>query len=406
MGFLIWSSLLLTLKLVLAPHISTVDSAKWVSYGADIGIILISAATLLRNSGSKKSSFHVLLLVLSLTALIALSAVVNDASLFESLANSARTLGPLVYFFALRSLRPIGARKIGLVGCYVVIVSCTLALIGFATLPNAVNRDETWWPAYFDGLHSSSYVLFACALIGYVLLKNRVYRTGGIKLVVIATILFCCWAFLFAWGVRTVIFASLIGYLLYRFRARYIAVALVFVVIIAAQVYGAVGFDYGFKDLDMFSSGRLSMYQEKVDQLSRNDLAGWMVGNGYGSDLIQTDVWWWAEKGAHNDFLTFLVENGVLYLAVFCVLLWTLLKACKDNSFALCMAYSMIFTSLVSNGYFVRPLPAYILFLSLYMSMALSGNRVPRGVGLRHQPGPPLYPLAAGATAGLARTRK
>jgi len=406
MGFLIWSSLLLTLKLMLAPHISTVDSAKWTSYSADIGIIFISAATLLRNSGHKKSSFHVLLLVLSLTALIALSAVVNQVSLFESLANSARTLGPLTYFFALQSLRPIGARRIGLIGCYVVIVSCTLALVGFATLPNAVNRDETWWPAYFDGLHSSSYVLFACALIGYVLLKSRVYRSGGTKLILIATILFCCWAFLFAWGVRTVIFASVIGYLLYRVRAPYIATAVVFFVIIAAQVYGAVGFDYEFKDFDMFTSGRLSMYQEKMNQLSRNDLMGWIIGNGYGSDLIQTDVWWWGEKGAHNDFLTFLVENGALYVAVFCMILRALLKACKENPFALCMAYSMIFTSLVSNGYFVRPLPAYILFLSLYMSMALSRNRMARGVGLHQHSGPGLYPLAAGVTAGFARTTR
>ncbi|KAI3595327.1 hypothetical protein D8I24_7948 [Cupriavidus necator H850] len=377
MGFLICSSLLLTIKLVLAPHISAIDSAKWLSYSADIGVILLSALTLLRNSGSKKRSFQVLLLILSLNGLIALSAIVNEANLFESMANSARTLGPLLYFFALLSLRDIGSRKIGMIGCYVVTASCVLAVIGFATLPNAVNRDETWWPAYFDGLHSSSYVLFACALIGYVLLKHRVYRQGWIKLLVIASILFCSWAFLFAWGVRTVIFASVIGYLLYRFRARYLVMSLILAIVVAGQLYGTVGFNYGFADLDLFSSGRLSMYQEKVNQLSRNDIAGWMIGNGYGSDLIQTDVWWWAEKGAHNDFLTFLVENGALYVCIFCLLLWVLLRACKGYPFAICMAYSMIFTSLVSNGYFVRPLPAYIMFLALYMSMALSRRPLP-----------------------------
>lgn len=372
MGFLIWSSVLVTLKLVLAPHISTFASAKWLSYSADIGIIAISGTTLLMNGGSRKISFQVLLIIIALNALIALSAIVNEVDLFESLANSARTLGPLLYFFALLSLKEVGRRKLGIVGCYLVLVSCTLAVVGFVTLPNAMNRDEVWWPAYFDGLHSSSYVLFACALIGFVLLKNRVYRQGWVKLTVVAAMLFCCWAFLFAWGVRTVISASLVGYLLYRFRARYIVLIVLIGIIVVAQIGGTVGFDYDFADLDFFTSGRLSMYEEKVNQLARNDVAGWLIGNGYGSDLIATNVWWWAEKGAHNDFITFLVENGILYIVVFILLLAVLLRACKDHAFAVCVTYSMIFTSLVSNGYFVRPLPAYVIFLALYMSMVLS----------------------------------
>ena len=104
------------------------------------------------------------------------------------------------------------------------------------------------------------------------------------------------------------------------------------------------------------------MYIEKYHQLSRNTLAAWFIGNGYLSDLILTDVWWWAPKGAHSDFITFLVEGGIFYLGGFFYCIRTLMKMHANLPEKL-IVVAILSTSMFSNGVFARPIAAYLLSL-------------------------------------------
>ena len=117
------------------------------------------------------------------------------------------------------------------------------------------------------------------------------------------------------------------------------------------------------------------MYGEKVIQLSENSLFSWVAGNGSGSDLIETDVWWWAAKGAHSDLITFLVEGGLVYLLCTLFVMYKLYSSFeRSNSRFIIIA--LLFTSTFSNGYLVRPLAAYLLFFSLALSFAMSTKKV------------------------------
>tara|TARA_R110001592_G_scaffold148193_1_gene372973 strand:- start:4420 stop:4857 length:438 start_codon:yes stop_codon:yes gene_type:complete len=135
-----------------------------------------------------------------------------------------------------------------------------------------------------------------------------------------------------------------------------------------------ITFIFDFRTFDNFTSGRISMYSEKLDQLSNNTFFNWLLGNGAGSDLIMTDFWWWAAKGAHSDFITFLVEGGLIY---FGLTSYTVIKFYKllNRSEGKLLLISFIFTSLISNGYLVRPLPSYLFFFTLAIIYAFFNKR-------------------------------
>jgi hypothetical protein len=174
----------------------------------------------------------------------------------------------------------------------------------------------------------------------------------------------------FGWGVRTIALACLLFYstLIMRrigLRPAYflIIMAILITIILSAMIiFGMLTSE----DIVHATSGRLAMYLERVIFLSNNSFLEWAFGHGAGSDLMDSDVWWWGEKGAHNDFLTFLTEHGVVFLLslmglVYC--LFTLLK-CEEGRVLLLI---FLMTSLMSNGYLVRPGAAYSFMFALLL---------------------------------------
>ena len=101
----------------------------------------------------------------------------------------------------------------------------------------------------------------------------------------------------------------------------------------------------------------------------------WIIGNGAGSDLIETDIWWWAAKGAHSDVITFLVEGGIISLiSIMYCCYWVFIRV--DYHGKLIMV-GLLFTSVISNGYLVRPEAAYLLCFALalcFVGRAKSGH--------------------------------
>src|SRR5690606_1006869 len=121
-------------------------------------------------------------------------------------------------------------------------------------------------------------------------------------------------------------------------------------IILSVCVLGYMSFSQSF-DLNEYSSGRVTMYEAKWEMLKNYSITDYMFGEGRGADFIRTDDWWYEKKNSHNDFLTFLIENGVPYVLFFILLLCSLVPTKKKLNiiFASILSGYMI-SSLLSNG--------------------------------------------------------
>lgn len=247
-----------------------------------------------------------------------------------------------------------------------------LLIIGLLILPSSMNRLEAWWPTYFSGLHSTAYAALMLIFLAYGL-----YKHGQISLVLTVSIVIALSiSIYFGWGVRTATLSSLVFLLGLasihfsyegRLMLRYVIVAMPMMFVALIILFIFVG------DVDQLASGRLSMYTEKYQQLMGNSFLQWVIGNGYGSDLIETDIWWWAAKGAHSDLITMLVEGGGVYLFVFCLVSYKLY--CMGGWQLKFMLLAVFITAIISNGIFVRPIAGYLLSASLVLFLNIKDKQ-------------------------------
>lgn len=237
-----------------------------------------------------------------------------------------------------------------------------LIVLGLIFLPASGNRGASWWPSYFGGLHTSAYVALMIAFMVYGLNRSEFLyaKASAVWFISLAFIVY------FGWGVRTATLALLVFLLALFINRLQIGSRQIYLVLLPLSIALIfIGYAFISTDLiDSFSSGRISMYKEKYDQLMRNDFLQWLIGNGKGSDLIETDIWWWAAKGAHSDLITFLVEGGIFYLGVFIAIIIKLIKQERNPEFSFILI-SAILTSTFSNGIFVRPAAAYLMAFAL-----------------------------------------
>jgi len=243
----------------------------------------------------------------------------------------------------------------------IAVLTSLLFIYGLIFLPNSMNRLETWWPTYFGGLHITAYILLALIFFVYSLMRLKKINIR-LAIIMIVSLILCI---NFGLGVRTAVLAFLI-FLMFisstklTYNKKMVFRYLPLFVFVSVSVFLFV---YGLDD--KFTSGRFSMYADKYKQLMENGLFQWFIGNGYGSDLIETDVWWWAAKGAHSDLITMLVEGGIIYLVGFSFVLYRLYIA--GSSEFRCVLLTMLTTSAFSNGIFVRPLAGYFFVLILIL---------------------------------------
>ena len=238
-----------------------------------------------------------------------------------------------------------------------------LIVVGLATFPPSMNRLEQWLPTYFGGLHTTAYVALLTIFAIHGLWHHGLipaYRAAAIMLFLIGMIFF-------GWGVRTASIGILIffgGLIFSKFRFLNRPITSLFLPIGLALGMTVLQLLDFAGDVDQLSSGRISMYIEKYHQVMRNSLPQWFIGNGFKSDLIFTDVWWWEAKGAHSDFITFLVEGGIIYFVGFLMAIAHLFK-CHPSIHERLMLMGMLSTSAFSNGVFARPIAAYLLSVVL-----------------------------------------
>ena len=70
------------------------------------------------------------------------------------------------------------------------------------------------------------------------------------------------------------------------------------------------------------------------------------------------------KKGSHNDYLTFIIENGIIYTITFIMTIISLLFVKRRVSiFLIGLIIAYLTTSIISNGLALRPLASYLFFI-------------------------------------------
>ncbi len=341
-------------------------------YSGD-AVFLISIVYFVLFFSIRSDSYKIILFSFLYIFFSIISTYYSDRSVLLGLKLPLRILLPIIVTFQIFSLRYSCEYKkaIKYLSVFVLILIHILLIVAFVKFPHSINRGELWAPAYFRGLHSTAYVVLSSYFIFLAILRYcGVYKPKWDVLCFLVTVYYIAALF----GVRTALL-SLVAFeflwCVYLLRGRYL------ILMIASFSLGALlflgiaidPFGDGFSLSNYTTSGRLGMYLEKLNQLSRNGLPQWLVGNGVGSDLIVTDVWWWGTKGAHCDYITFLVENGLVgcffLFLIFKIFLYNLIDESEYFVIIIFMFLAFLLSSTFSNGIIVRPVASYVFFLSL-----------------------------------------
>lgn len=355
---------LILIKLIISPL--SLKFNNIFIYLPDLFFIIFCIILFLKETNRKKIFLFYLIFVQILIVII--STIVNDVSLINSIQNISRTLLPLAILIFLINKPRISLEynldKLGFFLCLVVIL---LSVYAFFNFESEINRGLILLPSYFGGVHTSSYILLSSFFILFAIyFKNQ--NNFKIKLFYLTYVILCFYMFSIGWAVRTIFLSIILFFYLYFFSIKInkdpiksfiFLLILIFITLLILNTFNLIN----FQNLDQISSGRFSMYNEKLILISNFTLKEFFLGKGYGSDSIFSQVWWWAEKGSHNDYITLFYENGILFMIIFIILLIKLYKLLSSN-IEKNLFIIILFTSLISNGFLTRPIAMYIIVLS------------------------------------------
>jgi hypothetical protein len=116
------------------------------------------------------------------------------------------------------------------------------------------------------------------------------------------------------------------------------------------------------EDVQKWGSGRIGVWEHRLDLIWSRDLLTFLFGGGLGADQIWNPQWWWMDQAAaHNDFLHITMESGLVGLIAVVIFIVALLMRLPGSSKALVVA--LVVESMFSNGQFQSPLIALNYFL-------------------------------------------
>ena len=223
-----------------------------------------------------------------------------------------------------------------------------------------------------SGFHASGYVATLCAMLLLEMLRtNAVPKLAGWFFLTIALALMIGFQVRTTWVLYIIFLATvLIQWIGPQIRGRqllFIAMTQFVIAFIAFTFVFLVSLD-NFSNLDTLSSGRLENYIERLNLLSSRDILAVLFGTGPGSDWLVTDIWWWAGKDSHNDFIHVLLEGGIVALIALVVFIASIAKFHGAASFP--YLFALVSSSAISNALLERPaiIPLFFLALALRLS--------------------------------------
>ena len=383
--------LLISIGFILKLICSNDYVPEFLIYSGDI-IFILSIVYSLIFGGKRTFNRDLIVFVFLSVFLFSIASFWTDSSIVGSLKSSLRFFLPILVANQLILYRKSNnyTHRIRRTGFLVFILLHSLLIVGFLFLPASHNRGEVWAPAYFQGLHSTAYVVLSSYFIFQALLSRTArYRLQWEVLYILFTFYYISELF----GVRTAL-VSLVAFILlrctYMLKSKHLIASIV-VLCTGTFLFFLVYADPIGDGLTLYtslSSGRLAMYSQKIEQLRHNSIISWFIGNGFNSDLITSKIWWWEAKGAHNDFITILVERGVMGMILFFMIMRNLYIAltvgAKDSILIKMMLVSLFISSAFSNGIIVRPVAAYVFFLALVL-VSTRGDDIARFVSVHRQ---------------------
>ena len=293
-----------------------------------------------------------------------LTALTMSMDIPGSLNLSLKLFSPVLFFCTLMAYHHKTKHSLQK-NFYLILKLCTiLVLTAILFFDPSFNRLQEYLPIFFSGIHTHSYIL-VCLFVG---ILSILYIKNKRKSIILFSALSTLFLYL-GYNVRTATLMYLFVVLPVLFYISDLFKLIIAKMILLTPFVFLFVYLIGVElQLDTFSSGRLTMYIAKFKFLSDYSAIEWLIGKGYGSDLIKTESWWWSKKGSHSDLLTFLVENGLLYLITFFLFVVRILHLKKQSNFiVLFFVLGAFFSSLISNGILLRPTSAYVFFLVLAM---------------------------------------
>ena len=176
----------------------------------------------------------------------------------------------------------------------------------------------------------------------------------------------------FGYQVRTAILGVSVSFMWYQYYEfqfnRYIRQAVFWFLMILTVLASMSLLSFESGEVNEFSSGRVMVLLERVEMIARFGLREYMVGGGFGADILITDQWWWEAKASHNDFVSLIFNGGfVLFLTVLFILT-RLMKSASNMQKA--MLIFLIISSMLSTGLLFRPM-YFLLFSMIFMLLGV-----------------------------------
>lgn len=292
--------------------------------------------------------------------------LVKDALLYL-----LRFVVPILLFFFLAYYADREPGQLAIYTKFTLVLIALLSCVGVLFMPPMYNHEKEWLPTYFSGLHKSAYIA-SLSIISGLILRDRALWRGAVSLSVLAILFYFL---VIGWGVRTAM-AVLLVYVAFRLYRRLYNNSKVVLIVFAMIVAVALALLLADFEWNRFSSGRMNMWDVKLDMLNSADVSELFFGRGFGADKIEVEDWW-GEKDSHNNYLQVLTEYGVFGLLLTLLMLFLLYRNVSWSAPAAAVMWGYLVSSMLSNGIMFRLVPGYIF------SVALAAAVIRRSIPLR-----------------------
>ena len=287
-----------------------------------------------------------------------LTSLFNSLDIISSITYTLKVCSPIYFLFVLIIHYKGSHLRLNYNLKKIIFYIIFLSIIALCFFNVSYNRGQERLPIYFSGLHTHNYILSLVFISISYFLRNRKYL---LVLFLLGTFYFL----FFGYNVRTalVFYFIFISSMLY-YKSKSFKSLLNLFLVFSPIILGFLIVIFRDFNFDEFSSGRITMYNEKINTLKSYNITELLLGRGRGSDLVTTTEWWFEKKGSHNDYLTFTIENGIIYTIIFVLTIISLLFIKNRISiFVVALVLGYLTTSVVSNGFALRPLASYLFFL-------------------------------------------
>jgi len=292
----------------------------------------------------------------------AISQAIAGRSFLEAGLILAKLLAPLVLLAAcVLNKNTIGTSAASRAMVWWVLL---LVVAGLVFVEPSFRNGRDWTPAYFSGTHTSAYVSIFVIAIALAMREGRWWRTSlSLPMIMLAYMV------ILGWGVRTAMAGGAIAALYIAFnraskKQRVLFFSLgMFVGLSCILLAVSSGWITAYS-LEEFSSGRTSVWVNRISQIATRPPVEWLLGTGVGSNVTYSDVWWWELKDSHNDFLAIIYEQGAVGLILAMALMASVYRLARP-SVGWNAVWLMYFScSLLSNGVMFRPTASCVFMLA------------------------------------------